>query len=585
MHRRLFAVASCALALSIAIWSVDAFTRSAARAAPATAGTPASARAASAVRPAAATYPADIYEQDDVPADAQLVDTAMYMGVDRARQYHTFDHASATQGDQDWFKFYVSAQDISQHRPFLLEAFSFDSTVDPVIECYGPDVVYLPTFTHTDPMSLASGGLDWGVSPDCHKANDDVVDFNDGAAAQCLPWSETGSSGWYYFRVRPHCWGAAGYGDKAGGYYLRMKKGLVARVAGADRADTARLVSKETFYDAGAVAGSVNVVVVNGWNFPDALAASSLAGALDAPLLLTGKDSVPSATLEEIQRLGCSHVWYVGGPAAIGTGAKNAIWAVMPPVKYAHTAAGQNRYQTARNVVGYVKNTVGKPMSGLAFIVNGESWADALAVAPLAFATSDAECTPILLTGTDTLNAETDAAITDYGISNVVIVGGLGVVSDGVATQLATKLGGWDHVLRLGGTTRYQTAVNVALWAIGKTGPGVPDDGTIGTAANSTIISRLPAASDIGVASGENFPDALAGAALCGRMGMPMLLTNKSSLSKWIAGSPADLGGGTSYAHGRSGSYLMRSFLFGGSGAVADSTFLALDQLTGHALP
>ena len=49
--------------------------------------------------------------------------------------------------------------------------------------------------------------------------------------------------------------------------------------------------------------------------FADALSATGLAGALDCPILLTGRDSLPDATAGALSRLGVTRVVVVGGKA------------------------------------------------------------------------------------------------------------------------------------------------------------------------------------------------------------------------------------------------------------------------------
>jgi putative cell wall-binding protein len=67
------------------------------------------------------------------------------------------------------------------------------------------------------------------------------------------------------------------------------------RVAGADRFGTAAAACTEAYED-----GTGTVIIATARNFPDALAASGLAGANDACILLVEVDSVPSGTVAAI---------------------------------------------------------------------------------------------------------------------------------------------------------------------------------------------------------------------------------------------------------------------------------------------
>ncbi len=110
----------------------------------------------------------------------------------------------------------------------------------------------------------------------------------------------------------------------------------------------------------------------------------------------------------------------------------------------------------------------------------------------------------------------------DIGVTDIVILGSTTVVSTSVYNQCAAYAGGTDHVLRVAGANRYETAKEVASWASDLKGPGVRDDNAIGTVANPAGLSRLYV-DNLGLASGENFPDALSGGVLCGCTRHPIL--------------------------------------------------------------
>ena len=63
-------------------------------------------------------------------------------------------------------------------------------------------------------------------------------------------------------------------------------------------------------------------VLASGDNFPDALAASSLAGALKAPIILTSSTTLSSEARNELQRLEARTVAIVGGSSAVSTAAR-----------------------------------------------------------------------------------------------------------------------------------------------------------------------------------------------------------------------------------------------------------------------
>ena len=83
--------------------------------------------------------------------------------------------------------------------------------------------------------------------------------------------------------------------------------------------------------------------------------------------------------------------------------------------------------------------------------------------------------------------------------TDIVIFGGTGAVSDAMRTQIQTAVPG-ATISRVSGASRYDTAAQIS-------------------AAN-----YAPSQPKVYVATGQNFPDALAGAALAGRDGAPLIL-------------------------------------------------------------
>ena len=113
------------------------------------------------------------------------------------------------------------------------------------------------------------------------------------------------------------------------------------RIAGADRYQTAAQIATATF-------SHVNTVVLaSGQNFPDGLAASGLAGADNAPVLLTPTAQLSSASANAIAALGAHNVIIVGGANAVSTGVQNQLTALGYTVT---RIAGSDRYATAAMV-------------------------------------------------------------------------------------------------------------------------------------------------------------------------------------------------------------------------------------------
>src|SRR5699024_10716820 len=84
------------------------------------------------------------------------------------------------------------------------------------------------------------------------------------------------------------------------------------RVAGPSRYGTAAQISRD--YETASA-----VYIATGTDWPDALAGATRAGRDHAPILLVKADDVPSATVNQVRRLGPDRIFVLGGPQAIST--------------------------------------------------------------------------------------------------------------------------------------------------------------------------------------------------------------------------------------------------------------------------
>ncbi|WKZ81696.1 MAG: cell wall-binding repeat-containing protein [Acidimicrobiia bacterium] len=86
--------------------------------------------------------------------------------------------------------------------------------------------------------------------------------------------------------------------------------------------------------------------VATGANYPDALAASSAAALGLGPVLLTEKDSIPSATMGELTRLDPQKIYLMGGTAVISSGVESQLVTLFGAGRV-ERISGNNRYETA----------------------------------------------------------------------------------------------------------------------------------------------------------------------------------------------------------------------------------------------
>ena len=144
------------------------------------------------------------------------------------------------------------------------------------------------------------------------------------------------------------------------------------------------------------------------------------------------------------------------------------------------------------------------------FLANGEAYPDAL----VAGAPGAAYGYPILLTERDAIPGPVQTELDRLDPATIIIVGGPAAVSTELEEQARRN---WGAVTRLGGANRFATAALVSKWAFNE---------------------ELPAAF---LASGADFPDALAGGVAGARADGPVLLTRPDELSPEAAAHLADL--------------------------------------------
>lgn len=155
--------------------------------------------------------------------------------------------------------------------------------------------------------------------------------------------------------------------------------------------------------------------------------------------------------------------------------------------------SGTNRFETAAQIQAQLI-----PDAKTVFLATGRNFPDALSAGPAAAVKNGA----ILLVDGDVLPAATSEAIKRMSPAAVYAIGGTSAVSEAAFSQ-AKKLAPNAETERVSGTSRFDTSTAIAKKFFGLDG-GKP-------------AKRY-------LASGTNFPDALAGGALAGRDKAPLVL-------------------------------------------------------------
>jgi putative cell wall-binding protein len=314
--------------------------------------------------------------------------------------------------------------------------------------------------------------------------------FDGGASWQTVLDSTTGGQAWHDLGFTTAQQGVAIEGDPAtapsqlwmtrdGGHFwqpITFASGPAVRLAGSDRYGTAVATSQAEFPSGGAGA----VVLARGDQYADALVGAPLAAAKNAPLLLTTGTQLPAVTKAELQRVlaTSSTVYVLGGTSAVPA----SVATQLTGLGYTVTRyGGTTRYATAVAVA----DALGDPSTVL--LATGLNFPDALAAGPAAAKAGGV----VLLTAGSALATETSAYLNVHG-TTVYAIGGPAAAADTAAIALV-------------GSDRYATAAKVA-----------------------TTFFSSP--TTVGVATGENFPDALSGGAYLAHLAAPLVLADTSAV-------------------------------------------------------
>jgi hypothetical protein len=89
---------------------------------------------------------------------------------------------------------------------------------------------------------------------------------------------------------------------------------------------------------------NMDVVVVNGKNFPDALAAGPFAASLGAPILLVEPTRIPASTMTYLQETVIARIFIIGGEGAVSSGVASLL---AGQANQTIRISGADRYETA----------------------------------------------------------------------------------------------------------------------------------------------------------------------------------------------------------------------------------------------
>lgn len=266
------------------------------------------------------------------------------------------------------------------------------------------------------------------------------------------------------------------------------------RLWGMTRFDTSAVIANEV-----ASGGKVkNVILANGYNFPDALSGSVLAGKLNAPIVLSGATPLDSVRAIDFvnQHLDKDGTIYIlGGQGAINETIVGSLKALG--FKNYKRLGGLDRFETNKLIVDEIGVAEGTPV----VIASSDGFADALSISSIA----GSKKMPIILSSAKGLSEDARAELKKINPSTVYIIGGTASIDNNTESEIASITG--KTPTRIWGQDRYETSLAVNKYF------------NFGTTTAT-------------VASGEGFPDALSGSALATKLNAPILLVDQSSVKK-----------------------------------------------------
>lgn len=253
------------------------------------------------------------------------------------------------------------------------------------------------------------------------------------------------------------------------------------RLSGQDRIETALSIAQKGWDSA------QTVILCEFTSFSEPIAAAPFAAGLDAPILLTGGKSLDKRVAVELERLQPEKVILVGGQALITT----EVEADLDSMSISwQRIGGKDRFETSVLLAREIS-------SDSVIIASGDDFPDALSAASYA----GAKQIPILLTS-KTLPESVKKYLEEAQPGHIIVVGGEGVIPSESLTG-----SGFTIETRLGGKDRYATNAEVVQY-----------------------MQNVIESDNVFMASGLNFPDAVAGTTLASKIKAPLLLTAKEDI-------------------------------------------------------
>ena len=203
--------------------------------------------------------------------------------------------------------------------------------------------------------------------------------------------------------------------------------------------------------------------------------------------------TIPATVSSEIARLDPERIVIVGGPVSVTPAVETQLGTMTESVE---RIGGANRYEVSRNIAASVFDSADR-----AYLATGANFPDALA----AGAVGGSIGAPVVLVNgsASTLDAATTTLLEDLGVTSLRIAGGPVSVSPGIETAAGLIA----PTVRLDGADRY-------------------------AAARSINADAYTSADRVFLATGLNFPDALAGSVLAATNDAPLFVVKTNCVDQ-----------------------------------------------------
>jgi len=205
--------------------------------------------------------------------------------------------------------------------------------------------------------------------------------------------------------------------------YLTLIGYKIIRLGGTNRYDT-----NQKIVDNLNILKGTSIVITTGGDFADALSISSIADIKGYPILLNSKENLLDNVSEYITKIQPKTVYIIGGTGVLSDNTYKQI-KNLNPTMLVERLGGKDRYETSINIIEHF-NLATNSIT----VATGKNFPDALSGSVLA---AGKNCGVLLVDNKD-VTKQIDL-LSKQNITNIIVFGGEGIISDDIANALVQK--------------------------------------------------------------------------------------------------------------------------------------------------